>query len=145
MHFCMFLCFLCCRFAQFFHSPLFNQDTQEREVNAVDSENEKNIKNDAWRCFQLEKSTCKEGHPYAKFNTGRLCWLWLSLPDKQLFYSIFATINPEKKPCFIKRVCICAFATKSWVSLKYRCVSTFSHSPIFGSICRDDHQNLKLL
>ncbi|XP_072026752.1 insulin-degrading enzyme-like [Amphiura filiformis] len=58
------------RFAQFFHSPLFNQDTQEREVNAVDSENEKNIKNDSWRCFQLEKATCKDGHPFTKFNTG---------------------------------------------------------------------------
>ncbi|XP_071494745.1 insulin-degrading enzyme-like [Diadema antillarum] len=58
------------RFAQFFHSPLFNQDSQDREVNAVDSENDKNLKADSWRLFQLEKSTVIPTHPYSKFNTG---------------------------------------------------------------------------
>ncbi|XP_022094344.1 insulin-degrading enzyme-like [Acanthaster planci] len=58
------------RFAQFFLSPLFNQDSQEREVNAVDSENEKNLKADQWRLYQLEKSTVDPEHPYCKFNTG---------------------------------------------------------------------------
>ena len=37
------------RFAQFFLSPLFTPSATEREVNAVNSENDKNIQNDAWR------------------------------------------------------------------------------------------------
>lgn len=35
------------RFAQFFHCPLFNQDAQDREVNAVDSENDENLKRES--------------------------------------------------------------------------------------------------
>ncbi|XP_033632870.1 insulin-degrading enzyme-like [Asterias rubens] len=58
------------RFAQFFLAPLFNKDSQEREVNAVDSENEKNLKADLWRLYQLEKSTVDPEHPFCKFNTG---------------------------------------------------------------------------
>jgi len=40
------------------------------EVNAVNSENDKNLQNDTWRLNQLDKSTCKTGHPYVKFGTG---------------------------------------------------------------------------
>ncbi|XP_041476883.1 insulin-degrading enzyme-like isoform X1 [Lytechinus variegatus] len=58
------------RFAQFFHCPLFNQDAQDREVNAVDSENDKNLKADSWRIFQLDKATVNPSHPFSKFNTG---------------------------------------------------------------------------
>ena len=58
------------RFAQFFVEPLFTASATEREVNAVNSENDKNLQNDTWRFSQLEKSTCKAGHPYTKFGTG---------------------------------------------------------------------------
>lgn len=58
------------RFAQFFVNPLFTASATEREVNAVNSENDKNLQNDTWRVNQLEKSTCKAGHPYTKFGTG---------------------------------------------------------------------------
>ena len=37
------------RFAQFFICPLFNKDSVDREMNAVDSENKKNLQNDMWR------------------------------------------------------------------------------------------------
>jgi len=40
-------------------------------VNAVDSEHEKNLMNDAWRLFQLEKATGNPNHPFSKFGTGR--------------------------------------------------------------------------
>ncbi|XP_038070879.1 insulin-degrading enzyme-like [Patiria miniata] len=70
------------RFAQFFLSPLFNQDSQEREVNAVDSENEKNLKADQWRLYQLEKSTVDPEHPYCKFNTGNKETL-LTIPSQK--------------------------------------------------------------
>lgn len=60
-----------CRFAQFFLCPLFDESCKDREVNAVDSEHEKNLMNDAWRLFQLEKATGNPNHPFSKFGTGR--------------------------------------------------------------------------
>lgn len=59
------------RFAQFFLCPLFDESCKDREVNAVDSEHEKNLMNDAWRLFQLEKATGNPSHPFSKFGTGR--------------------------------------------------------------------------
>jgi insulysin len=58
------------RFAQFFICPLFTASAAGREVNAVESENVKNLNFDQWRLFQLEKSTCDPAHPYSKFGTG---------------------------------------------------------------------------
>ncbi|XP_013403642.1 insulin-degrading enzyme [Lingula anatina] len=58
------------RFAQFFLCPLFTASATEREVNAVNSENDKNIPNDAWRFNQLEKATANPKHPFSKFGTG---------------------------------------------------------------------------
>ncbi|XP_042192680.1 insulin-degrading enzyme isoform X1 [Callorhinchus milii] len=58
------------RFAQFFLCPLFDANWKDREVNAVDSEHEKNIMNDAWRLFQLEKSTGNPEHRFSTFGTG---------------------------------------------------------------------------
>uniref|UniRef100_A0A8C2MPK7 Insulin-degrading enzyme n=1 Tax=Cricetulus griseus TaxID=10029 RepID=A0A8C2MPK7_CRIGR len=58
------------RFAQFFLCPLFDASCKDREVNAVDSEHEKNVMNDAWRLFQLEKATGNPNHPFSKFGTG---------------------------------------------------------------------------
>jgi len=58
------------RFAQFFIKPLFTQDATERELNAIESENSKNLQNDMWRSFQLEKSLSSPAHPFHKFGTG---------------------------------------------------------------------------
>jgi insulysin len=40
-------------FSRFFIDPLFNKNSVNREVNAVNSEHEKNKNNDQWRAFQL--------------------------------------------------------------------------------------------
>ena len=58
------------RFAQFFIKPLFTQDATDRELNAIESENSKNLQNDMWRSFQLEKSLSSPEHPFHKFGTG---------------------------------------------------------------------------
>ncbi|CAD5115557.1 DgyrCDS4521 [Dimorphilus gyrociliatus] len=58
------------RFAQFFLCPLFTISATDREVNAVNSENMKNLQSDMWRLHQLEKSTAKPDHDFAKFSTG---------------------------------------------------------------------------
>jgi len=58
------------RFSQFFLSPLFTESATEREVNAVNSEHEKNIPHDTWRSNQIEKSTANPNHDFFKFGTG---------------------------------------------------------------------------
>ena len=60
------------RFAQFFVQPLFLADTLDRELNAVNSENKKNLQSDVWRLSQLAKSLSNPRHPYHHFSTGNL-------------------------------------------------------------------------
>ncbi len=60
------------RFAQFFVEPLFLENTLDRELRAVDSENKKNLQSDQWRLNQLEKSQSNPKHPYCHFSTGNL-------------------------------------------------------------------------
>lgn len=60
------------RFAQFFISPLFDSDSTDRELNAIDSEHQKNILNDSRRMYYINKVTSKPGHVYQKFGTGNL-------------------------------------------------------------------------
>jgi len=58
------------RFSQFFLTPSFTESATEREVNAVNSEHEKNIPNDTWRINQIEKATSDSKHDFSKFGTG---------------------------------------------------------------------------
>ena len=58
------------RFAQFFISPLFTKEYTAREVNAVNSEHQKNIMNDGRRSYRFSQLFSKEGHPGQKFSTG---------------------------------------------------------------------------
>lgn len=60
------------RFAQFFIAPLFTEDFTAREMNAVDSEFEKNKENDDWRQQYLFSIHVREGHPQNQFSTGNL-------------------------------------------------------------------------
>ncbi|KAI8322211.1 hypothetical protein GQ54DRAFT_328450 [Martensiomyces pterosporus] len=58
------------RFSQFFINPLFTADCTDREVRAVDSEHKKNIQNDMWRQYQIEKELSSPSHPFNLFATG---------------------------------------------------------------------------
>lgn len=60
------------RFAQFFICPLFSADAVSREINAVNSENSKNLVSDPWRTNQLWKAISSQDHPYHKFGTGNI-------------------------------------------------------------------------
>jgi insulysin len=64
------------RFSQFFIAPLFDPSCTEREIQAVDSENKKNLQSDMWRLYQLEKSLSSRDHAYWRFGTGNLDTLW---------------------------------------------------------------------
>lgn len=60
------------RFAQFFIDPLFNPEFVERELNAVNSEHQKNLNDDYWRTRMILRHLHKDGHPRQKFSTGDL-------------------------------------------------------------------------
>ncbi|XP_050542253.1 insulin-degrading enzyme isoform X2 [Daktulosphaira vitifoliae] len=64
------------RFAQFFLDPLFTTSATEREINAVNSEHEKNVADDFWRLAQLEKNAAEPSHAYNQFGTGTKETLW---------------------------------------------------------------------
>lgn len=55
------------RFAQFFIAPLFTDSATDREINAVNSEHEKNLATDVWRIRQVNKALADPTHPYSKF------------------------------------------------------------------------------
>ena len=72
-------------FAAFFSCPLFSDDSTMKEMNAVDSENSKNLQSDMWRKFQLFKSVlARADHPYSSFSTGNLQTLYTELQAKGL-------------------------------------------------------------
>lgn len=57
-------------FSQFFVAPLFTPSGTSREVNAVDSENSKNLTDDERRRWQILKELADPQHYFSKFTTG---------------------------------------------------------------------------
>lgn len=51
------------RFGSFFSCPLFTESATGRELNAIDSENSKNLQNDVFRLYELEKGRVNSDHP----------------------------------------------------------------------------------
>ena len=49
---------------------MFLEDTLDRELKAVDSENKKNLQSDTWRLYQLNRSLSNPKHPFCHFSTG---------------------------------------------------------------------------
>ncbi|KAF7268841.1 hypothetical protein GWI33_018185 [Rhynchophorus ferrugineus] len=72
------------RFAQFFIAPLFTESATEREINAVNSEHDKNIPSDVWRNNQLDMHLCDPSHPYNTFGTGNSYTLNTGLKEKNI-------------------------------------------------------------
>lgn len=60
------------RFSQFFISPRFDAEFAEREINAVNSEHQKNINSDDRRIYQILRNTANADHPFHMFGTGNL-------------------------------------------------------------------------
>lgn len=58
------------RFGSFFSCPLFTASATGRELNAIESENTKNLQSDLFRSYQIEKSRVNSKHPFSKFFTG---------------------------------------------------------------------------
>ena len=60
------------RFSQFFIAPLFTEEFTNREMNAVNSEHQKNLQNDTWRQLQIRRTLYNPKHPANNFSTGNL-------------------------------------------------------------------------
>ena len=58
------------RFGSFFTSPLFTEAATGRELNAIESENSKNLQTDSFRMYQINKERQNTEHPHSKFFTG---------------------------------------------------------------------------
>ena len=59
-------------FSRFFIDPLFDENSVDREINAVNSEHMKNINNDMWSIFRLQTLLSKKNSDISKFSTGNL-------------------------------------------------------------------------
>ena len=59
-------------FSRFFIDPLFDSDSVNRELNAIDSEHSKNIQNDQWRLQHFFGLISKKDSLINKFGTGNL-------------------------------------------------------------------------
>lgn len=57
-------------FSRFFIDPLFNEDAVQREINAVNSEHQKNINDDGWREYQTIKNLANKDNKWNTFATG---------------------------------------------------------------------------
>lgn len=58
------------RFAHFFIDPIIPPSGMARELHAVDQEYAKNIENDGWRKYMIEKAIANPKHPHRGFSTG---------------------------------------------------------------------------
>ncbi len=63
------------RFAQFFIAPRFDSTYVAREMNAVNSEYQLQVKDDNWRSNAVEKTALNPAHPASRFTIGSLTTL----------------------------------------------------------------------
>ncbi|KYN88123.1 peptidase M16 [Vibrio cidicii] len=60
------------RFSQFFIAPLFNEESLDKERQAVESEYRLKLNDDSRRLYQVSKEVVNPRHPFAKFSVGNL-------------------------------------------------------------------------
>ncbi len=85
------------RFAQFFIAPRFDPKFVERELNAINSEHQKNIQSDSWRSMQVLGLLARKGHPAQMFSTGSLETLAQTSRDTLIaFYKKYYSANQMK-------------------------------------------------
>lgn len=68
-------------FSRMFAEPRLDITLMNKEIEAVNSENEKNFNNDNWRQQQLIRSFSNPNHPFHKFGTGSRKTLGSINPD----------------------------------------------------------------
>lgn len=75
------------RFAQFFIAPSFNENSTLAEINAVNSEYDKDLNIPGWKSWQLLKNVSNPKHPFSRFNIGSIKTLNISgIRDRLIKY-----------------------------------------------------------
>ena len=132
--------------SQFLIAPLFNKSAVEREINAVNNENIKNLQNDYRRTFQLDKYLANHDHPFSKFGTGNKQTLTLkngNVRDELIkFYNKYYSVNITK---------LCVIGTQSLSELNDMVTKMFAKianknvkRPVYNSNVFDKNKFPKL-
>ena len=75
------------RFAQFFIAPLFTENSTYAEMNAVNSEYDKDLNDPGWKMWQLLKNVSNPKHPFSRFSVGSIETLNISdIRDRLIKY-----------------------------------------------------------
>jgi insulysin len=119
-------------FSRFFIDPLFNPNSIDRELNAVNSEHHKNINNDMWKQLQLSLDLANNNSPINTFMTGSLNTLNKpNIREKVIeFYNKYYTSE---------NISICIASSKSHTEL-FKIIDT-----TFGKIKKAPVNKLKIL
>ncbi|KAG7368781.1 protease III family protein [Nitzschia inconspicua] len=112
-------------FSNFFVAPLFTLSGTGREVNAVDSENSKNLTADARRRLQILKDLADPQHYYSKFSTGNAKTLPTSEP-KQLEMVREALLAFHRRHYGPEKMSVCIAGPQSIETLEDWIVSRYS-------------------
>ena len=113
------------RFSKFFHEPLMNEDSTEREVKAIDHEMDKNYKNDSRRQHQILKSLADKGSNYTGFGCGNLKTLW-TVPKEQDIDTRTALWDFYNKRYCAGIMQLCVLSNKSLDVMEASVVNLFS-------------------
>ena len=134
------------RFSKFFIEPLFSKDCTDRELNAVNSENAKNLLNDSRRLFQLSKHLCNSTHNYHKFGTGNRQTLETTPKESGInvrelllhFHATYYSANIMK---------CCVLGRESLDDLEQLCVTKFAQIPNHNVTrpCLDFHNSVHVV
>ncbi|KAI2489037.1 hypothetical protein MHU86_25560 [Fragilaria crotonensis] len=116
------------RFGSFFTCPLFTESATGRELNAIESENAKNLQSDIFRTYQIEKSRGSIRHPYSKFFTGNKKTL-LDETRRQGINLRQELINFNKKYYSANQMTLAVVAPLSLAKLKKMVDDAFSKVP----------------
>ena len=107
---------------------MFDSTSIEKEIYAVDYENQKNLQMDNWRINQLDRFTSFEGHPYSKFGTGNLNTLKIQ-PEKLDFNLRDALLEFHSKNYSSNLMTLCLLGNESLDELQQYTVKFFSEIP----------------
>eukprot|EP00102_Acyrthosiphon_pisum_P023885 XP_016661095.1 PREDICTED: insulin-degrading enzyme-like [Acyrthosiphon pisum] len=114
------------RFSRFFLEPLFTASSALKEINAIDSEHEKNKTDDNWRLEQLKRSLSVPNHPFNMFGTGTKQTLW-DIPKKKKKKISHKLLEFHSKWYSSNLMNLAVLGKEDLNTLEYMVVSLFKH------------------
>jgi insulysin len=117
-------------FSHFFIAPLFTLSGTAREVQAIDSENSKNLTADARRRLQILKDLCDPNHWYSKFSTGNSLTLDTTTDSERLEWVREALLAFHRKHYHPSNMTVVIAGPQSLDTLQEWMVARYSKIPI---------------